>query len=110
VFEVVFKGHGLLSGRDVDTFGVFLDLGSDTYAQIGLTCDTGRPPRPGYVRADLTGALNLYEPVGEDTSRTHVSYVMMLNPMGSVPAAIVNAILGRRTEIWEKFKERVDSF
>jgi hypothetical protein len=93
----------------MDTFGVFIDLGNDTYAQVGVTCDTGRPVRPGYVRADLMGALNLYEPVAGDATRTHCTYIMNLDPKGSVPSAIVNSILGRRTEIWELFKERINS-
>ena len=52
-------------------------------------------------------AIYLYEPVGGDTSKTHFNSVTLIDPKGDIPSLVANAILGNRTSMFEKIKDRL---
>jgi hypothetical protein len=88
--------------------GIYLELGNDTYAMIGTSIDDPEFPAPeGKVQAQLHMGLNLFEPVAGDVNRTHLQSLTLLDPKGSIPALIVNGILGNRAKLYTALKERL---
>ena len=81
--------------------------GDDSFSQVGCSIDTGRPVKEGYTRGELVLDLLMCEPVAGDATRTHVQYVSLVDPKGSVPSMIVNQVLKNRTAFFEKFRAKV---
>jgi hypothetical protein len=100
---------GPVSARDGTGVTVFLDLGNDTFAFVSTGVECGIPPQQGYVRADMKVGFHLFEPVAGDASRTHIVAITLLDPKGSVPAMIVNAILLRRGKTYELLQEQINN-
>jgi hypothetical protein len=63
-----FNPKGPVSGREMETISVYLDLGNGSYSDISVSINDDEPPRKqGNVRAVLELGLTLYDPVpGED--------------------------------------------
>jgi hypothetical protein len=101
IYQVLTKPHGVVSGRQLLVSAVYLDLGNSTYAIVGVSIDDPDYPCPeGKVRGELRMGLNLFEPAAGDTNRTHMQSLTLLDPKGSIPAMIVNGILGNRAKLY----------
>lgn len=112
LFNVQVHPKGPVSSRFLQTCGVFLDLGNDTYSQVGVSVDQswmGVQVPEGCVAGKLTMAVYIYEPLAGDATKTHFNSVTLIDPQGDVPSLIVNSILGNRTTMFEKIKERLES-
>jgi hypothetical protein len=107
--EVLVKSHGPVKARELDTCGVFLELGDESYCEVGVSIETRREPRPNYVRAELVLGVSLYEPVADDPTRTHCTLVILVDPKGSIPAMIVNALMGNRTKFYEQIRDKINA-
>ena len=74
-----------------------------TYYQIDISTTNAKKPDPtgSYVRADLIGCYK-YEPCEEGTKAT---YLVFMDPMGMVPAFVVNSNTGKVPKRVEAFRE-----
>ena len=59
-------------------------------------------------KGDMKFHVCLFEPVGEDTSRSHVVVVLSIDVGGLMPTAIANQVMKTRVGAWEKIKEILD--
>jgi hypothetical protein len=107
--EVLVKSHGPVNARELETCGVYLELGDEIYCEVGVSVDTGRPPRPNCVKAELILGVSHYEPVCNDPNRTHCELVILVDPKGSVPAMIVNGLMGSRTKFYEQIRDKINN-
>ena len=111
LFNVKIYPKGPVSSRFLTTCGVFLDLGNDTYVQVGTSVDQtwfGVETPEGCVHGHLTMAVYVWEPIAGDASKTHFNSCTLINPKGDIPAMVANAILGNRTTMFEKIKARLE--
>lgn len=108
VYSVQLHPMGPVSSRFLTTVAVYLDLGDGKFAIAATSVDAAElaPMPEDCVEGKLRLAVDIYEPVGDDTSRTHFCGVDLIDPQGSVPAMLVNSFLAERTTMWEKIKEK----
>jgi len=92
--------------RVTTAFEILADTGENTVAMIFTSCDFEAPEAEG-IKA-TTSQVQIAEPVGEDTSRTHFIMVLNLNPSGSIPTAIANQVMTKRVAAWEQIKQVLD--
>ena len=99
--------NGPVSGREFESLGMYIQLGEESFCQVGCSIDTGLAVKEGYSRGDLVFDLLICEADSVDSNRTHVRYVSMVDPKGDIPSEIVDAAMKNRTTFFEKFKAKV---
>ena len=111
IYAVQLHPMGPVSSRFLTTVAVYLELGDGKYGMAATSIDAEHlaPMPEGCVQGKLHLAVDIFEPVGDDTSRTHYCGVDLINPMGSVPAMLVNSFLAERTTMWEKIKSKIST-
>ena len=109
VHEVAVKPIGPAYGRELQTVGVYLPTGENQFTEVGVSVTKQNPLRPGYCEAELIFGVSNYAPVGDDTNRTHVQAIVLVDPKGNVPAFAANALMGNRTVFYEKLRDRLNS-
>jgi hypothetical protein len=107
--EVRIAPHGPTSPRWSTAVNCFLDLGDNTYAFTGHTVDLGHAKPEGYVAAEMKVGFHLFEPAAGDPNRTHIVAINHIDPKGSVPAMIINAVLKRRGKLYELLQDRINA-
>ena len=93
--------------RQTVGFEVLADTAENTVAMIQTSCDFPAPEAEG-IMAEVAFQVCIAEPVGGDASRTHFVMVLSLDPKGSIPQAIANAIMAKRVAAWEQIKQTLD--
>jgi hypothetical protein len=110
LYFITAREKGIVSSRTFLVGGIFLDLGNDTFAIVGTSVEDPAFPNPeGKVRGEVRLSVTLYEPAAGDANRAHVQAVSIIDPKGSVPAAIVNSVLGNRAKFYAGLKDRINS-
>jgi hypothetical protein len=103
-FYTVQKGAFMVQPRDIvgvqDT--IFGDDGSIELFQTSIVDDKKAPQVSGKTRATLTVAGWHIKPVGADTQLT---YVVKVNPNGSLPSWLVNTIMNESPLLVSKVRE-----
>ena len=65
--------------------------------RLGVSCSQPKyPPRPEYVHAHIPIYAWLFTPDKEDPNKTHVVYILFLDPRGNVPKAVFNAFINEQ--------------
>ena len=99
----------MVSKRFFHQFDVFVETSENTYANIMTSVDFPDGPAPeGEIKGDNKFQVIICEPVGDDTSRTHLVLVLNLHPGGGIPTAVANAINRSRVTSWETIKQILD--
>jgi hypothetical protein len=107
LYHVITKDKGVVNGRSFLGSACFLDLGNDTIAVVGNSLEDPAFPCPeGKVRGEIKLAITLYEPAAGDATRTHIQVINLLDPKGSIPAMIVNSVLGNRAKFYAALKTK----
>ena len=96
---------GPVSARELHFTWVFLPLGEGTFAIAGSSVPTGLEPSADHVLADARVLVVTFEPAAGDANRTHFTSIAHIDPKGSVPAMVVNAIMDRRAAFYVKLRE-----
>lgn len=90
LYYVVGKARTGVASRDLSYLLCMLQLDEATFAMVGTSVDAGIPVKEGAVRGELITALHLFGPVSGDATKTHYQVVMLFDPKGQLPAALVN--------------------
>ena len=98
---------GPVSARELHFSWVFLPLSEGTFAIAGCSVDTGVAPAADHVLADARVLVVTFEPAAGDANRTHFTSIAHIDPKGSVPALVVNAIMDRRAAFYVKLREQM---
>jgi hypothetical protein len=110
IYHGITKNKGPVDGRSLIVSSIFLDLGNNTFAVVGSSVEDESIALPGgKVRGEVILGVALYEPVAGDATRTHVQTITHVDPKGSIPATVVNSLLGNRAVFYAKLKDRVAS-
>ena len=98
-----------VSAREFHHSWIWLPLGNGTFAIAAYSCDTGVAPDADHVLGDANYIVMLFEPAAGDVNRTHFTSISHIDPKGSVPAVIVNAILDRRAAFYVSLREKAQA-
>jgi hypothetical protein len=78
----------------------------NTFANIITSVDIDiMDEHPGCTKAETLYHIHICEPVGEDTSRTHLIAVLLQDPKGNIPIAVSNIVTQKRVMLYVKIKE-----
>lgn len=104
----VAKGIGPVAARELVTSAVFIELGSETYADVCISIDNGMPVKQGAVRADMRCGLSLFEPAADDPSRTHVQVIAQVDVKGNIPKWISNQVMAAKAGFYIKLRDKLN--
>lgn len=108
IWHALSKPKGPVNARDFVNTLVFLPLADDTFAMVANSVeDSSVPVAESVVRGEIKIGVYLFEPVAGDATRTHHQSVVLVDPKGNIPAAIVNAALSNRAIFYEKLRDRI---
>jgi len=81
----------MISSRDFVFHGYDAILENGVGVSVGRSVEHGSlPERHGYVRASINTSGYIYKAVEGDPSKTHVQYIVNVDPKGWLPVWIVN--------------------
>jgi hypothetical protein len=107
VIQGKLKGAGPFQPRQITNCLFHLDLGSNTHAFAGVSVPSNAAIPEGCCEGRFRYFLQLMEPVAGDATRTNVQVVGLFDPQGSMPAALINGLLGRRAVFYGKLREKL---
>lgn len=108
IYLTLGKGKFMVDPRDTCVlFGFNTEPNGDIIISGSSVTHEGAPETKGRVRAQCDIMGFLLQKVAGDENKTKFSWVGKLNPKGSVPNAIVNKMIGKQGEVWEKFNSIV---
>mmetsp|Transcript_16655 Transcript_16655/g.29951 ORF Transcript_16655/g.29951 Transcript_16655/m.29951 type:complete len:208 (-) Transcript_16655:234-857(-) len=105
-YHVRLRGVAVVSPREFTAFGVWLELSETSFAIIVTGVDLPDVAiSEDAVKCKLLFELHLFEALAGDMTKTCYTSIAKIDPMGSIPSAIVNTKLSSRGQ---EIKKLVD--
>ncbi|CAG9332979.1 unnamed protein product [Blepharisma stoltei] len=103
------KPMGPVSAREAYIYSCKQQLDENTYAILSTSSPLEHPLAEGFVRPEISFALQLFQPVGGDMSKTNLTVIELVDPKGNIPTVIINHVITDRVVFYTKLVEHLKS-